>query len=348
MSNKINPAWDGILGAYGFGESATFTKRKAKVQPKPFDPIAFAECYNFIVSDPYRMHIGNERVRNEVRALGESFGDDIKAGAKEIKAKVQAGAEKVIKVLKELIDKAIRFFTETIRYMFSNEKKIGKNIVKWNALLKRGPVDAKDADKKIKVAILGSAGNDFIKDTAKKAQSNTDFSSDVVDKITSKLVSGFSKFKEREYVQEAAAEILANMKEDEKRLSSQVLEDFLNKDNLVEYTYANAYDRLKEDLEEMRDFLDINRRNESSNMKALNAIIRDLKAQKKELEKKFKEDNKGKEVSDEENTRHQVQRACLTEAVKLTAYYRGSRDRIIGKYLKIGNKLADQFEKVSK
>lgn len=112
------------LKAAGLGESAPVRRRKTNVKPKAFNPIAFAESYKFIAEDGKRMALSNNRLNNELRrtaAKGE-------AGAEEFKEKLKSGMAKVKKVLIELYDKIIRFFTETVRYWMSNERKVAKVI----------------------------------------------------------------------------------------------------------------------------------------------------------------------------------------------------------------------------
>lgn len=113
------------LKAAGLGESAPVRRRKVNVKPKAFNPMAFAESYKFIAEDGKRMALSNNRLNSELRrtaAKGE-------AGAEEFKQKLKDGMAKVKKVLIELYDKIIRFFTETVRYWMSNERKVAKTIV---------------------------------------------------------------------------------------------------------------------------------------------------------------------------------------------------------------------------
>lgn len=100
------------LNAAGLGESAPVRRRKANVKPKKFNPIAFAESYKFIAEDGKRMALSNNRLNNQLRGIAAKG----EAGAEEFKAKVKEGMAKVKKVLIELYDKIIRFFTETVRY----------------------------------------------------------------------------------------------------------------------------------------------------------------------------------------------------------------------------------------
>lgn len=113
------------LNAAGLGESAPVRRRKANIKPKAFNPMAFAESYKFITEDGKRMALSNNRLNKELRGIAAKG----EAGAEEFKQKFKDGMAKVKKVLIELYDKIIRFFTETVRYWMSNERKVAKTIV---------------------------------------------------------------------------------------------------------------------------------------------------------------------------------------------------------------------------
>ena len=110
------------LNAAGLGESAPVRRRKTNIKPKAFNPMAFAESYKFIAEDGKRMALSNNRLNKELRGIAAKG----EAGAEEFKEKFKDGMAKVKKVLIELYDKIIRFFTETVRYWMSNERKIAK------------------------------------------------------------------------------------------------------------------------------------------------------------------------------------------------------------------------------
>lgn len=112
------------LNAAGLGESAPVRRRRANIKPKAFNPMAFAESYKFIAEDGKRMALSNNRLNKELRGIAAKG----EAGAEEFKEKFKEGMSKVKKVLIELYDKIIRFFTETVRYWMSNERKIAKVI----------------------------------------------------------------------------------------------------------------------------------------------------------------------------------------------------------------------------
>lgn len=138
------------LNAAGLGESAPVRRRKANIKPKAFNPMAFAESYKFIAEDGKRMALSNNRLNKELRGIAAKG----EAGAEEFKQKFKDGMAKVKKVLIELYDKIIRFFTETVRYWMSNERKVAKTISNLQAAKKA-------ADKKetftIPYAVAGKA-----------------------------------------------------------------------------------------------------------------------------------------------------------------------------------------------
>lgn len=117
----------------GLGESAPVTRRKRKnVKPGKFNPIAFAEAYSYAIQDGRRMRlsgIANQREGSRIAARGE-------AGLEDAKQFIKDKSKQAWEFLKKLYEKVIRFFTETLRYLMSNERKIGKAIAKLKAAKK--------------------------------------------------------------------------------------------------------------------------------------------------------------------------------------------------------------------
>lgn len=156
------------LNAAGLGESAPVRRRKANVKPKKFNPMAFAESYKFIAEDGKRMALSNNRLNSELRGIAAKG----EAGAEEFKAKFKEGMAKVKKVLIELYDKIIRFFTETVRYWMSNERKVAKTISNLQSAKKNA---AKKNEFSIPSVVIGRTGrilgkvNDSTFDEGKEA-----------------------------------------------------------------------------------------------------------------------------------------------------------------------------------
>lgn len=117
----------------GLGESAPVTRRKKRnVKPGKFNPIAFAEAYSYAIQDGRRMRlsgIANQREASRIAARGE-------AGLEDAKQFIKDKSNQAWEFLKKLYEKVIKFFTETLRYLMSNERKIGKTIAKLKAALK--------------------------------------------------------------------------------------------------------------------------------------------------------------------------------------------------------------------
>lgn len=109
----------------GLAESITFVRRRnTNIKPKAVNFVAFMESYRFVMEDKNRMRLSAIRLNRELAkhaARGE-------AGVEDFKEKFKEGMEKAKKWLIELYDKVIRFFTETLRYFFSNERKAGKTL----------------------------------------------------------------------------------------------------------------------------------------------------------------------------------------------------------------------------
>lgn len=119
----------------GLGESAPITgkrRRRRNVKPGKFNPVAFAESYAYAIQDGRRMRlsgIANQREASRITARGE-------AGLEDAKQFIKDKSKQAWEFLKKLYEKVIRFFTETLRYLMSNERKIGKCIAKLKAAKK--------------------------------------------------------------------------------------------------------------------------------------------------------------------------------------------------------------------
>ena len=139
---------DNILGQYGFGESVSLggktTRIETDVEP---DHQAYAECYAYALRDEVMME--NEKLTMHIEvAKIRAAGEDLKEMTDKVKDKVNEGKSKIKKFLLELYDKVIRFFTETVRYFFSNEKKSMKLISEMKAAVKKS---AKTGEGTVKV-----------------------------------------------------------------------------------------------------------------------------------------------------------------------------------------------------
>ena len=362
MAQNID--FDKYLAAAGFGESVSLGgKRNRKVKPKAPNPVAYAESYAFIRNDATRMELENVRMHVKVariKASGEAF-DDIKD---KVVTTVKDGYSKVKKTLIELYEKAIRFFTETVRYFFSNEKKVGKMLAQIKASLKRV---AKDGNGKVKIPTKWQsnisvdasitddpgAGESFgygrrgygeatenakpiIDDIYKKANYST-----VMTEIENISDDDMETYKEK------VDEVIRNWKENigEKK---EVLENFLkNKDeDKADVEYAAADTATKKILTVYQTiFEEIRKAGSDRSMKAMNKEIRSLQEDLKKLKKDFKEN---KNHSEEDNKKFQKSRYKITAKVKFTNLFKGVNDRMLGILMQGANLVLTERAKATK
>ena len=365
MANNID--FDKYLAAAGFGESVSLGgKRNRKVKPKAPNPVAYAESYAFIRNDATRMELENVRMHVKVariKASGEAF-DDIKD---KVVTTVKDGYSKVKKTLIELYEKAIRFFTETVRYFFSNEKKIGKMLAQIKASLKR---TVKDGDGKVKLPTKwqsktkadkpegdtdnSGAGESFgyrgrrgygeatenakpiIDDIYKKANYSS-----VIDEIEAISDDDMETYKEK------IDEVIRKWKENigEKK---EVLENFLKTkdEDKADVEYSAADTVTKNLLTEYQTiFEEIRKAGSERSMKAMNKEIRTLQDDLKKLKKEFKEN---KNHSEEDNKKFQKSRYKITAKVKFTNLFKGVNDRMLGILMQGANLVLTERAKATK
>ena len=153
---------DNILANSGFGESVSLggkssTKIEMDIEP---DHQAYAECYAYALRDEVMME--NEKLTMHIEvAKIRATGEDLKEMSGQIKDKVKEGQRKIKRILLALYDKVIRFFTETVRYFFSNEKKIGKTLATIKAALKKSPKDGEGTAQIVKVEELAKLDEEY-------------------------------------------------------------------------------------------------------------------------------------------------------------------------------------------
>ena len=331
MAQNID--FDKYLAAAGFGESVSLGKKSRRVKPKAPNPVAYAESYAFIRNDATRMELEKLRMHVKVariKASGEGL-EDIK---NKVVDTVKSGASKVKKTLIELYEKAIRFFTETVRYFFSNEKKLGKLEASIKASLKR---TAKDDKKEIKIIDVNFNAGD---------SSSIDFQ-DSLQVAYDKFEEEFSKksFTDANEVADFASRYIEDFKSKEKEVAEE-RKNVLDKEKVTAENYTSAYNVLKKDLEDL--YLQVGHlRNGFGNgiMKTLNKKIRGYQNDLKELKKSFKE---AKDNSEEASNGYQIKRAILVNSIKATNMYKGAVDNSIGYLIQISNILLADFNKVSK
>ena len=151
-----------MMSKMGFGESS-LTRNKGKSKSiGSFNEASYVENYAYIMADPYREALQLKNIEDKLgkiksycEARGIAFSEDLS----DVKDTVKEGWDKIKRTLSELYERAIRFFTETVRYFFSNEKKIGKKIAKYNATIKKSGNGSKKAIKVYEGVLPESKGN---------------------------------------------------------------------------------------------------------------------------------------------------------------------------------------------
>ena len=323
---------DNILSQYGFGESVSLGGISRVKDAEP-NHQAYAECYAYAMREEVAME--NEKLLMHIEvAKIRATGEGLKDIANKVKDTVKEGTEKVKKALVTMYEKAIRFFTETVRYFFSNEKKLGKLEASIKASLKR---TAKDDKKEIKIIDVNFNAGD---------SSSIDFQ-DALQVAYDKFEEEFSKksFTDANEVADFASRYIEDFKSKEKEVAEE-RKNVLDKEKVTAENYTSAYNVLKKDLEDL--YLQVGHlRNGFGNgiMKTLNKKIRGYQNDLKELKKSFKE---AKDNSEEASNGYQIKRAILVNNIKATNMYKGAVDNSIGYLIQISNILLADFNKVSK
>ena len=328
MAQNID--FDKYLAAAGFGESVSLGKRSRRVKPKAPNPVAYAESYAFIRNDATRMELEKLRMHvkvAQIKASGEGL-EDIK---NKVVDTVKSGASKVKKTLIELYEKAIRFFTETVRYFFSNEKKLGKFLATLKAAAKK---TAKEDKKEVSVINTKIEGSLTIEGKEK-----------AVEEFFNLLEKG--DFKDVEEVNDKTSSEIESLKTAFGEVS-EVIKNKTASDAKIKFEdYKSAYNALKAAIDELVSNVEEIRTSGKGLgfMKSLNKIIRELQRKLKELKKSFKEE---KDKDEEATKKYQIQRACINGEVKYTNVFKGLCDKMIGEVIKYGTVLLADFNKVSK
>ena len=353
-----------ILKATGLGVGEGFSPKRGRRNAtiKTFSASAYCESYSFIVKDELRNNLQSAQLTREIegiRARGE--------GVDEIKDKVKEGIAKVKKVLIELYDKAIRFFTETVAYWLSNERKVGKQLAVLKAKHKKlDGLTIKDTDTaKIKLkdySITSAAGESFGRNRGRaygeksKKQKQDSMSYAIIedttaiasnkeeklDAYTSEL-DEFAGKSDNDYtsILDKTTDIIRGMKE---KFQEEVEKNKeLKSSTGAEMDKSTAKTVLSKLMSDLETKLESSRKSENENASVLNKEIRKLIEEKRKLEKEFKD---AKDKSEEGAKAHQRARAAITGKVKITNAFKAIKDKRIGVYLAQANMMISDSAKI--
>ena len=341
-----------ILKATGLGVGEGFSPKRGRRNAtiKTFSASAYCESYSFIVKDELRNNLQSAQLTREIegiRARGE--------GIDEIKDKVKEGVAKVKKVLIELYDKAIRFFTETVAYWLSNERKVGKQLAVLKAKHKKlDGLTIKDTDTaKIKLkdySITSAAGESFRRNRGraygeadkKTTTATASNKEEKLDAYTSEL-DEFAGKSDNDYtsILDKTTDIIRGMKE---KFQEEVEKNKeLKSSTGAEMDKSTAKTVLSKLMSDLETKLESSRKSENENASVLNKEIRKLIEEKRKLEKEFKD---AKDKSEEGAKAHQRARAAITGKVKITNAFKAIKDKRIGVYLAQANMMISDSAKI--
>ena len=340
-----------LLARFGFGESSLLKRRVGKSKIKLPNFTAMAESGRFVSVDRQRMALQNKGIKiamqesNLRRLKGQAYSEDLS----DITDKIKDGVKRVKDTIIELIEKAIRFFTETVRYWMSNERKIGKKLVSLKAAQKKysSAAELKKGDKNTFVNWGGtnvtsaidaltalnkakSSGDDGTIGQDLTAIGNARDDSDntgqgAVDKAKSLIET------QKEKVDEVKEAVAAAIKDKEE-----------NKESKWIYTDLIATGK---PLPLLIKALEDARKMENLGMRGLNKEIRKLQDDLKDLKKEFKEN---KDNSEEANAEYQKSRGVITGKVKYITAMKGIKDAVIGNIFRLGDAMISDINKAKK
>ena len=302
----------------GFGESALIhTNKRRRVRPKKPSMLAWSESASYIRLDKYRnaLNVMNTRIEiAKLQARGEGLDD--------IKDKLKSGTKKIKKFLVDLYEKCIRFFTETVRYWMSNEKKAAKVKAKLKAAI--GKVNATDT---IENYVKENSKQDKLKGVLKNTTGNTDHT---VESITNKVFNDIDGItgNDASDVNDKASELKQEIKDKYDEAIKEV-QEYYNASNAEKSgaTGANVTSKANSCL----NYLTANTSKATTGMRAFNSQIRKLQEEKKKLIKDFKET---KDKTEEGGKEHQMKRSKLSAKISLASAYKGYSDKLTGVLLK--------------
>lgn len=356
------------LNQFGLGESAGYNRKRAtKIAPKAFNPIAYAEAYAYIVQDNKRMKITANNLRKQCNALAAA-GE--KAGIVEA---VKEGAKKVKDFLIKLYEKAVKFFTETLRYWMSNERKVAKVVAELKV---RKDLDLSKVKKgkKIKfklhsvIAELSGLTKKELQNTKNKIDPTTgkvdqniwniylingirnsglvnpnskgglaDFMGDFYSLAINGLNQAKGKQVKNQEEVEALFERFVEKMDDE--ITDIVKKLTEGKDEDVELSAEVLAVHYKSIVTGLIEVLERATSKEGKNMKAIFKEIEDMKKKLKELKDDYKDK---KDPTEAETLKYQKERKIIQLKIKWANMFNSFRDKMLGRLITFANQLITQ------
>ena len=340
-----------LLARFGFGESSLLKRRVGKSKIKLPNFTAMAESGRFVSVDRQRMALQNKGIKiamqesNLRRLRGQAYAEDLS----DITNKIKDGVKRVKDTIIELIEKAIRFFTETVRYWMSNERKIGKKLAALKAAKNKYSADSelKTGDKNTFVNWEGSNVTSAITALTNLNQTKSDTGTDSIGGDLNAIENARD---DSDNTGQGAVDKAKSLIEVQKEKVDEVKEAVAAaiKDKAEEKESKWVYTNLIADskpLPNLIDALEAARKIENLGMRGLNKEIRKLQDELKDLKKEFKEN---KDNSEEANAEYQKSRGVITGKVKYITAMKGIKDSVIGNIFRLGDAMISDINKAKK
>ena len=334
-----------LMNKMGFGESGISRRRTRGKIARP-NHARYINDYNYIAKDPIREALQYRNLKSsllEMQTYCESKGIAFSEDLADVKDKLADGIKKIKNTIVELIERAIRFFTETVRYFFSNEKKIGKKLAALKAANNKTETTSTKDVTTIDVGTITAGNPKVITDYLKKYgvdADNDNAPSFNIDTEFGKLDTATNDSDDSgEAIKDKASEIVDAYKEEVDEIDEAV-------SAIIKSTKkqgANvAQGELKTFGEAIATGLENIRKMENGGMRGLNKEIRKLQDKLKDIKSDYK---KAKDKSDDTRDNYKKDRAEITAKVKIVNGIKSTKDKIISHVFRLSDKIISDINK---
>ena len=333
-----------LMNKMGFGESGISRRRTRGKIARP-NHARYINDYNYIAKDPIREALQYRNLKSsllEMQTYCESKGIAFSEDLADVKDKLADGIKKIKNTIVELIERAIRFFTETVRYFFSNEKKIGKKLAALKAANKKTATTSEKEVTTIDVSNPTSGNPNVIKSYLDRygVDSTTNKPQFDIEKEFEKLDDAKNDTDDSgEAIKDKANEIVDSYKEGVDEIDEAV-------SAIIKSTKKDKASDLQTELQtygtHIANGLENIRKMENGGMRGLNKEIRKLQDKLKEIKDDYK---KTKDKSDDTRDNYKKDRAEITAKVKLVNGIKSTKDKIISHVFRLSDKIISDINK---
>ena len=335
-----------LMNKMGFGESGISRRRTRGRIARP-NHARYINDYNYIAKDPIREALQYRNLKSsllEMQTYCESKGIAFSEDLADVKDKLADGIKKIKNTIVELIERAIRFFTETVRYFFSNEKKIGKKLAALKAANNKTLTDSNKDVTTIDVNDIDSGNPQVVTDYLDKYGESTVSSKTTptfnIETVFDHLNDAINDTDDSgEAIKDKANEIVDKYKEEVDEIDEAV-------SAIIKSTKKQQADTAQNNLktygEKIAKGLENIRKMENGGMRGLNKEIRKLQDKLKEIKSDYK---KAKDKSDDARDNYKKDRAEITAKVKIVNGIKSTKDKIISHVFRLSDKIISDINK---